>query len=650
MDMSERGRLLEQARGYGAWRLVVRERVIELGDWLRANGFFDREMQTRLDSLLEQLSDDRITIAVVGEFSRGKSELINALFADGLGRRLLPAFPGRSTMCPTELRWDATEPPCIRLLPIETRASDHTLHELRRDREAWTTVAIDLGNPVAMLEALQSTSQSIRVSPEDACRYDLPRAPASDDDATVEIPRWRHAIVNIPHPLLEQGLVILDTPGLNALGSEPELTFSLLPSAHALLFVLALDTGLSETDVLVWREHLAPASGHESGCFAILNKIDTLWDGIRTEDEIAQHMDRQVAQVSKVLGLSPSHILPISAQKGLVAKVRGDHQLLAASGLPLLEKVLASRVLPAKHRITCELVRTETASLLGTVRAVLESRAAGIERALVELRASRGDKIELGQAMLERAHRAKVEFESKLADFHSVRSVLTDRANALFTHLGTDALDAEMRSSLSNMLQSNFTAGVRRSMRGYLNALREKIDASSPIVDEIHSMMAQAYARYAGELGLRLGRLPTFSLDKAARRMARVEQSFKRHFDTTSMMLTYEQVSLTRRFFKTIAAEVRDICTVANLEATHWLRRLIAPIETQIRERQSQLRHHILAVKRLQLATDTLEERIAELEHDLRGLVAELDGLLAIAAELDLVLDSDTHPSFAEAA
>jgi hypothetical protein len=650
MDMSVSGRLLEQAQGYGAWRLAVRERIIEFADWLRANEFFERELQTRIDRLLEQLGDDRITIAVVGEFSRGKSELINALFADGLGRRLLPAFPGRSTMCPTELRWDATEPPGIRLLPIETRASDRTLHELRRDRAAWTAIAIDPGDTVALLEALQCISQTIRVSPEDACRYDLPRAPSSGDDETVDIPRWRHAIVNVPHPLLEQGLVILDTPGLNALGSEPELTFSLLPSAHALLFVLALDTGLSETDVMVWREHLAPASGHEDGCFAVLNKIDMLWDGLRSEDEIAHHVRRQVAQVSDVLGLSPSHILPMSAQKGLVAKVLGDEKLLVSSGLPLLEKALASRVLPAKHRITCELVRAEIAALLGIVRAVLETRAAGTERALAELRASRGDKIEIGQSMLERAYRAKVEFESRLADFHSVRSALTDRANALFTHLGTDALDAEMRSALTNMTQSSFTAGIRRAMRGYLNALRQKLDTSHPIVDEIHSMMAQAYARYGEELGLRLGELPTFSLDKAARRMARVEQSFKRRFDTTSMMLTYEQMSLTRRFFRTIAAEVRDICMVANLEATFWLRRLMAPIESQIRERQSQLRHHILAVKRLQEATDTLEERIADLEHARRGLVVQLDGLQAIAAEIEFALGSDTHPSFAEAA
>ena len=77
------------------------------------------------------------------------------------------------------------------------------------------------------------------------------------DEGSVDIPCWRHAIINFPHPLLQQGLVILDTPGLNAIGTEPELTLNLLPNAHAVLFLLAADAGVTKTDLDVWNEHLA---------------------------------------------------------------------------------------------------------------------------------------------------------------------------------------------------------------------------------------------------------------------------------------------------------------------------------------------------------------------------------------------------------
>jgi hypothetical protein len=69
----------------------------------------------------------------------------------------------------------------------------------------------------------------------------------------------------LPHPLLAQGLVILDTPGLNAIGTEPELTLSLLPNAHAVLFILAADTGVTQSDLTVWREHIGTAGGRKQG-------------------------------------------------------------------------------------------------------------------------------------------------------------------------------------------------------------------------------------------------------------------------------------------------------------------------------------------------------------------------------------------------
>ncbi len=96
--------------------------------------------------------------------------------------------------------------------------------------------------PVALARALG-------LQDDDSAR--VIRRPTAATD--VDVPCWRHAIINFPHPLLQQGLVVLDTPGLNAIGTEPELTLSLLPSAHAVLFVLAADTGVTKTDLEVWN-------------------------------------------------------------------------------------------------------------------------------------------------------------------------------------------------------------------------------------------------------------------------------------------------------------------------------------------------------------------------------------------------------------
>ena len=50
-----------------------------------------------------------------------------------------------------------------------------------------------------------------------------------------------------PHPLLKQRFDHRrHTQVLNAIGTEPELTLNLIPNAHAVLFILAADTGVTK--------------------------------------------------------------------------------------------------------------------------------------------------------------------------------------------------------------------------------------------------------------------------------------------------------------------------------------------------------------------------------------------------------------------
>ncbi len=77
----------------------------------------------------------------MAEFSRGKTELINAIFFSDFGRRLLPSTAGRTTMCPTELFYDQQAGQSyVRLLPIETRLQDTSIRDLKRKPALWVTI------------------------------------------------------------------------------------------------------------------------------------------------------------------------------------------------------------------------------------------------------------------------------------------------------------------------------------------------------------------------------------------------------------------------------------------------------------------------------------------------------------------------------
>src|SRR5471032_2733780 len=318
--------LVERFAAYATWRAALGERIAAYRDWLDDNELNDAQTALRIAAQLARLNEDKLSVAFVAEFSRGKSELINAIFFADYGQRILPSGAGRTTMCPTELLYHAAWPPCIRLLPIETRAHNLSTSDYRDMESAWTVLPLNIEAGGDMQEAIRQVSLTRRVSVEDAARYGLFDADDADapaivgEDGLVEISMWRHAIINFPHPLLKQGLVILDTPGLNAIGTEPELTLNLIPNAHAVLFILAADTGVTKSDIEVWRTHIGAGAGR----LVVLNKIDSMWDELRSDAEVDIEIERQQASVAHTLALEPRQVFPVSAQKALVGKINRD--------------------------------------------------------------------------------------------------------------------------------------------------------------------------------------------------------------------------------------------------------------------------------------------------------------------------------------
>ena len=108
------------------WRLALERELVGLETFLAQSELLSSAAASASQAVRHRLATDKLVVAFVAEFSRGKSELINAIFFADAGRRILPATPGRTTMCPVELSWDPAELPTLDLLPIETRRQART--------------------------------------------------------------------------------------------------------------------------------------------------------------------------------------------------------------------------------------------------------------------------------------------------------------------------------------------------------------------------------------------------------------------------------------------------------------------------------------------------------------------------------------------
>lgn len=625
----------EQFDQHGAWRREFALRLKLLTEWLKDNDLVDSAVEERLRRLEGQMRSDKVMVAFVAEFSRGKSELINAIFFAGYKRRIMPAAAGRTTMCPTELGYDPEVPPCLRLLPIETRLQTQPLMEWRMVPEKWHRVDLDVNDPGQLAQAIEKVSEVRRVTVDQARALGFWHDDAPEDnpipapDGSVEVPKWRHALINIAHPLLKQGLVILDTPGLNAIGAEPELTVNLIPQAHAVVFILAADTGVTKSDLAIWREHLIAEDQDADSRLVVLNKIDTMWDALSTPQQVQAQIDRQRATTAQILGLDQHQVIPVSGQKGLVAKVNNNAELLQASRLPVLEEALANGVLGQRQKILRASVGTNISELRTETQRVLGIRRRDLAEQMVELKGLRGKNTSVIKHMRARIEQEQADFDASGAKIHAVRSVHLKLLRDVFDLLGTSTLKAEMGELTTALRSPGLKLGVRKAYSRTFDRLRQGLRNAQKVSDEIQTMLTGTFRQLNAEYGFSLQAPREPDLARYERDLDLVERSHNQYLGVSNA-LKLAQPEFADRLVRALATRLRVIYESALGEVELWNKSAAAQLDAQLRERRRNFGRRLEAIERIQQAASGLDDRIGEIEsHE-----AALDSLDAKLAEL----------------
>jgi predicted GTPase len=633
--------MVQDFKTYTAWRQAVVIALENYRKWVASAELTDAATDQRIARALARLADDKLSVAFVAEFSRGKSELINALFFADYGQRILPSAAGRTTMCPTELMYDPAYPPCLRLLPIETRATTLSTSDFRDDASAWTVLPLALDAGDEMSETFKQVSMTKFVSIAEAKRYGLydetdPDIAATlDDDGQVEISLWRHAIINYPHPLLKQGLVILDTPGLNAIGTEPELTLNLIPSAHAVLFILAAETGVTKSDIEVWRTHIGPGAGR----IAVLNKIDAMWDELKSEKENNSEIERQQASVAHMLALEPRQVFPVSAQKALVGKINQDMALLEKSRIGALEAALFNEMIPAKQDIIQKQLADDLNALVATQQGMLAARVRDIVEQLQELKSLRGKNKSVIAHMMKRVEVEKKEFDASLFKLQGTRAVFAKLSTELYTTLGMDLIQQEITKVREAMEDARFATGMRGPVKEFFDQARTNLELSASKIAEVSDMMETMYKRFAAEHGLTLAVPMAFSIEKYRRELDKIEDVYAKQFGTTTLLMT-SRSTIMERFFDSIASRVRRTFRAANADVEAWLKVIMSPLEAQIRQHKDQLKHRLASIQRIHDASDSLETKISSFETSHTDIERTRARLTALAADVTTAMES----------
>ncbi len=615
------------------WRRALDRRVRAMAHFMAEHDLVDDAAAGALDGLLRKLAADKLVLACVAEVSRGKSELLNAIFFADTGRRVLPATPGRTTMCPVELQFHAGQPAELALLPIDTRLGEQSLAELRTQPEAWQRLGLDPHNPDGLAEAMNLVTQTRRVSTVTAATLgfwsdDHPENnPPRLEDGSVEVPAWRHAMINYPHPLLQRGLVVVDTPGLNAVGAEPELTLGLLPAAHAIVFMLAADTGVSRSDLAIWTEHLGEEALER---FVVLNKTDILADPLSAPAALAAQLDNQRRKIAQTLDVPSSRIYPLSARDALAARVSGDAVALERSGLPALEAALARELLPRQRELLTRAAEATLQTLRQAATRRLGERRRHNAEQMLELRGLRGKSNAKVHAMLLRLDAEMGDFERCTSRLSALRVVHLRQLQKALRALSSDALRDELAGMRTAMSATPLHLGARKPFAATCERLRAALASARAQAEEIQQMLGASYHQLNAEFGFAFTLASAPQLERFVEELDLIERSYGRYLGPMQAW-RLASPSFMEQFQRMLLSKLRVVFENAAGEVELWSKAASAQIEQQLRERRRAFAHRHEALQRIQSASGELEQRIAEVEQQdkrLAGLQWRLDSMV----------------------
>jgi len=436
-----------------------------------------------------------------------------------------------------------------------------------------------------------------------------------DDDATntldntVTIPFWRYAVLNYPHPSLSAGLRVVDTPGLNALGAEPDLTLSTLSNAQGVVFVLAADTGVTRSDMQVWSSHVCVATrSRNNSRIVVLNKIDSLWDELLDDEEIENNINGQIEETARLLKHPAGSILGISAAKALVAKLRSDSELLDLSGITALEKKLSDDVIPARQEILKDQVLRKINDLYAPARDRTLVEIAEFKREIDQLEGLRGKGAEIIRIKISNLERERQLFEARVREFKRVQSKIQREMNQFVAILDINKFDNRFSETRTKMQKAMTTRTLR---------IDEALTLMNQQSERIRKLFDTSYKAFREEHGLADVEMTPFDSRHWIGMLTGLLEDAEAFRTSTEFVVT-EQHFLVKKFFVTMVAHMRQTINDCREDSQSWSENVLRPIRGDIERHQQILNERLDNLRSLKVNQLDIDQRVAALQKEIK--------------------------------
>ncbi len=642
--------LLSKLQAYNAWRDKLEKTISDYRDWLALSPQADSVKELRLHDMLVSVKHDQIVMTFLADDESEKTEAINALFFDEIERHFFPIKPSNNAMCSTEFYWNPNEEPCIKLLPISTRRTEDTLAYLKTTPNVWQKHQLHIGDDDEMQEAFGKLSEQLEVSHSEAISLGLWNADdktmvsSSDKEGFIKVPLWRHAMINYPHPVLKNGLVIFSTPGLDKLNAEPELMLNNMQSSDAAIFITPADTGVTENDVTIWNEYIKNRIKQQ---FVLLDKIDVLESKHHTDLSLKNAIDRQVTMTAHQLHTSPENVFPISAQKALLAKKQNNQELLNSSKLPVFEEALGDRIVQAKHHLLGKTIAYECSEMIKSSRKLIQQRRTSLQEQINELKAIKGKNVSETQLILKKVIAEKKRYESSIPTFNLANEKISKHGKNLLKHLSVSYLDSSIKKSRKEIGDSWTTVGLNQGMRNVMKQANELADYVTKESKKIKKLADNVYDVFQSKHGFEIFEAPELDMSNFLNQMRTLEKVTD-DFCRDPINVMTEKHFLVRKFFLGLGTQKQKIFEQARKDCEHWLLDVLSTLKSQMTEHKTTLTERTKNLMKANDSTKALDQQLKTVEAEFAQVSKESKAMDAMLLNIVTAMQPAIKAQLAE--
>ena len=423
-----------------------------------------------LQQLVDLVQSDAFKVLVLGEFKRGKSTFINAI----LGDEILPAYAKPCTAIINEVKWGEAR-----------RALLHYAQPVDAQPISPQEVAVE------ELEKYIVIQDDVRESQEN--RFDK-----------VEL-FW-------PLPLCENGVEIIDSPGLNEHDIRQKITMDYLSRVDAILFVLSCEALASKSELDVIDNILKP-TGHED-IFFICNRFNMIRE--KEKADVKEYGISRLAPRTR----GPERVFFISALDALEGRVENDEERVKNSGIIQVEQELERFLATERGRIKILRPARELQAAISSARRTIPLRKSMLTTDIMILE----ERFEDAQEPLRHLEAERDQIIRRIANFNEdLKLTISSNACSFFrslpsqcsgwvetleaknlikflsfelTQAQAEKLIAEIVSFLSEKVQSEFLAWQTQTLQPLvedrLSGMLEELDErASVFVDKIDAVRIQ---------------------------------------------------------------------------------------------------------------------------------------------------------------